>query len=207
MSVLYPNVPNFPGVPPVLRQVGAEIEGFVSLLLADTIEGSNAVEIEWGIFDYNGYPMVIPDSVISFEYLREARIADYPIEEGGFESYNKVFRPYDCRIEMAKGGSLADRQDFLDKIEDLVESLDLYAVVMPEKAFIGANVVRYDIGRRTQESGAQMLVVAVQIQEVRENAVSIFTNSKTVSGSQTVNDGSVQTTTPTPEQTPASPPQ
>jgi hypothetical protein len=202
MSALFPDVPIFSGVPAVLRQVGTNlINDVITALTGDSLFGSEFDEIEWGVFDQDGNQVLDPDSVINLEYMNEFRIPDYPIEQGGFANYNKVARPYNIRLEVAKSGSIADRQQFLDDIDTLINSTDLYTVIMPEWTFENANVVRRDF-RRTQESGAQMIIVGLELQEVREQASTSFSNSKEASGADTTNNGSVQAQAPTSKQLP-----
>jgi hypothetical protein len=188
---LYPDVPLAPGVPPVLRDSPAAPP--VRPLTSDNAAAISQYGPQWGIFDATGGLAVEPDNIVAFEANSEFRIADYPIENGKFESYNKVQMPYDLRVVMSKGGNDLDRSEFLAAISNLVGSTLLYSVVTPDSSYTSVNAVRYDY-RRSAEAGATLLTVEVQCRQVRTTARIAFTSSKTASGSAIVNDGPVQTT-------------
>jgi hypothetical protein len=120
---------------------------------------------DWGIFR-NGVKVLEPDSIVGFDYRGEWRVADFPIEEGEFRSYDKVVRPYEVRLRMTKGGDQAARGDFLDKLEEIAASLDLYDVVTPEITYLSANVECYSYARQAQ-SGVGLLTVEVSLREIR----------------------------------------
>ena len=71
---------------------------------------------QWGIYK-DGLPVVVADSVVSFGFKKDWNIADYPVEEGSFESYDKVETPFGARVRFASGGSTANRQALLQSIE------------------------------------------------------------------------------------------
>lgn len=211
----YPDVPVAPGVPPVLRRGIIDAGANVARLTSDGTGLTDGGLTRWGIFSQKGALALEPDSIAAIEYQREFRIADYPIEEGGFESYNKVATPYDIRVTMTKGGKIPDRKDFLDQVELLVASLDLFTVVTPERNYFNVNIVRTDY-RRNANNGATLLTVELHGIEVRTSAsiqfsagspgqqlvgfgtaadgsrVPIFGAAHAVSGVNPVNNGSVQ---------------
>ena len=144
----------------------------------------------WGIF-LDGQPAIVPDSIIGVDFKRDWHIADYPIEDGGFESYNKVRLPYDSRITMVKGGTSADRNAFLAQLEAAAKSLNLYTVMTPEVQYENANIVHFDYTRRST-NGATLLTVSVWLQEVRVEASTTFTNTASPSAADQVVTGAVQ---------------
>lgn len=165
MSIRFPDVPFVQGVPPILRNLAAPIEAQNLLDAGDNTEGSSADD--WGIFDKDGMRVLTPDSIVSIERGLEYRISDYPTEEGGFQSYNKVATPFEVRLTMAKGGTVEERTSFLNDLDQIHASLDRYDVSTPEKVYAGVNVTRVSQARTTQ-SGASMAVVEVLLQEVRQ---------------------------------------
>lgn len=186
----FPNVPNVPGVPTLLRS--GFPQAAVSLLVADAIGFlSGFFAPRWGIY-LNGVRAVPADSVISFDFKNDSRVADYPIERGGFESYDKVQTPYETRLRLASGGSELDRTLMLQSIEIAFASLDLYDIVTPERTYTNANIDRYDY-RRTNNSGVGMLIVDVVAIEIRERSAQSFSNTQAPSGASTVSGGTVQT--------------
>jgi hypothetical protein len=198
----YPNVPFVPGVPPVSRSPGFPPTAIPALLFADSlVVDRSAQPARWGIFSAAGQRVVQADSAYAFSFVQEFRISDYPVEQGGFESYNKVATPYDTRVVLTKGGTEASRQNFLNQLQAVVASLDLYDVVTPEKTYISANVVKYDYDRASH-GGVSLLVATVSLREVRQNATTLraqsvgspvpLTNTKSPSGADPTTVGTVQ---------------
>ncbi len=206
---LFPNVPQLPGVPPVFRDRANEVIGIANDIAnlvrpklthdaPGVAAGSRAV---WGIYTLGGALALAVDSVVSVEPHREFRLSDYPTEKGGFQTFNKVATPRETRVSVTKGGSDADRQAFLDTLDDMTASLDLFSVVMPDNVFPDSSLVRYDYVR-SQERGATLITVEISFTEVRQTATSAFTDSKAPAGSAAVQGGPVQAQPATAQQTP-----
>lgn len=187
-----------PGVPSVPASVN--LFASVALLVSDLINsllGFGAPE--WGIFQ-DGFSLVEADSVISLGYKQDWAISTYPVEEGAFQSYNKVDTPYTARVRFATGGSQSDRQNLLDSIAAIAGTLDLYDVVTPEQIYTNANVVAYSY-TRTSSNGVGLIQVDVQLVEVRVSATAdFFANTKSASAKGQINDGTVQSNDLTPAQ-------
>src|SRR5258708_40358358 len=123
-----PNVPNLPGAPPLPRAPGLSAGGAaVTLLVADVLSALSSALFgpQWGIFK-DGIAVVIADSVITVDYKQDWTIATFPVEQGGFESYDKVSNPFDVRVRVASGGFEVARQALLESIEAVANSLDLF---------------------------------------------------------------------------------
>jgi hypothetical protein len=198
MSVRFPDVPLAVGVPLVFRRDTRFVDAGIRALESDALGGVQAARVTWGIFDRAGRLALEPDNIVVVEPTREFRIADYPIEEGGFASYNKVATPAVERVTLTKGGDVAARTAFLAAVERMLESLDLFSVVTPEAAYLNRNLVRRDL-RRSAETGASLLSIELEMQEVRLSAVSAFTSAadplvapKSPGGADPVNLGPVQ---------------
>jgi len=179
----YPDVPYAAGVPPVARNsafaIGAAGE---VLVLADATSLTGAFAPKpWGIFTAQGQPALDGDSVTGVELKRDMQIPSYPVEQGGFASFNKVQIPYDARITYTVGGSDARRGAFLQAVEQMLQSLTLYTVTMPDFFYAAANVVHYDFARRGGEPqgahGIGLLTVNIWLEEVRSVATSALTGS------------------------------
>lgn len=196
-------MPVSPGVPAVFRDPVEEPEITVEAnrMTRDELDGSQTGSVTWGIFAKGGGQALEPDNITVFEPSREFRISEYPVEEGAFRSYNKVALPAIDRVTMTKGGSDADRSDFLDAVEAMLETTDLYDIVTPEGTYTDRNLVRRSV-RRTAESGATLITIELEMSEVRLSASSAFTASnadrapgtepKSPSGANAVTLGPVQ---------------
>lgn len=213
----FPDVPVAPGVPPVLRSIGQAVER-VALLAADAVAIIRMFEgPQWGIF-LDGVPILVGDSVVGVDYRREWRVATYPVEGGGFASYNKVAEPFDVRVTFAcsgsqsilgtllSGGALgalitgtdpaaANRTQFLEALEFYGASLDLVSVITPEFEFDSCNITHIDY-RREARKGATMILIDVWLVEIRVTGTAAFSSTQAASGAKPVDTGAVQPTTP-----------
>jgi hypothetical protein len=179
---VFPNVPIAPGVPSLPRLPGA-VAATVQLLVSDALGLLGAFgSPTWGLF-LDGEAVVTAESVYSFDFKKSAQISSFPVENGGFESYNKVQKPYDVRIRFTTGGTPADRQELLESAQAAVNSLDLMTAVTPEAVYPNVNPVHMDY-RRTAVNGRGLIVVDLFCEEVRVQASSTFTtNTSTTNGS------------------------
>lgn len=186
---LFANVPLNPGVPIMLRAPGALAYVAPALLLADAL-GITAFFLgpQWGIFTPDGQPFAIPDSVASVDFRRQFRVADYPIEDGGFMNYDKVATPYDSRVRFMVG---ADRPSFLDAVDIACRSLTLYDVVTPDYVYHNANIIHYDY-RREAAAGVSLITVDVWLQQIRVLPTAQYANTKAPEGASTSDNGTVQ---------------
>ena len=194
LAIISPDVPDTDGVPPVIRSRLREVTAIASIITADSAGVTQKAESQWGIYDTSGSRVLVADSIQSFEIAAESRAASYPIEGGGFESYNKVQMPFPVRLEMAKVGKKAERAAFLNKIEEMRRSTDLFDVMTPEKTYLNVTLTRYNIVRNS-DTGPQRLLVQVVMEEIREEAQVQFTNELTPSTLTTPSTGAVQTST------------
>lgn len=180
------------GIPALFGQV-ANVVNTAVLLVADAV---NVLGLfagpQWGIFNQDGSIAIHPDSMISLDFRREWKIPNYPIEQGSFESYNKVAMPSVTRVRLSKGGTPTERQAFLLQVSALASSLDLFDVVMPEGTLIqNVNIVSDGINR-TATNGVGLISVDLMLEEVRVTAKAAFTNTAAPSGAGQVSNGSVQ---------------
>lgn len=189
-----PNVPNLPGVPPLSSYAG----NVFSLILGDLVSALSFSQPPWGIF-LNGEPAIEVNSITGFDYKQDWSISDYPVEDGGFQSYNKVELPYDARVRITSGSSIADRSIMLAELETLAKSLDLYDIVTPEKVYTSVNISHYDF-HRTATSGLGMIVADVWFTEIRVSSTTTFMNTQQPGNAGPQSSGNVQPQTPTASQ-------
>lgn len=180
-----------PGAPILPPSAGVVFDDAISLLTGDEASlfaGSPAPQ--WGIFQ-DGASVVTAESVLTVEYRQSWTIADYPIEEGAFESYDKVLSPFEARVRFATGGSLSDRQNLLNSIAAIAGDTNLYDLVTPEETYPNVNISHYDY-RRSALNGVGLLQVDVWCAQIISNVPSTANNTQSPSAASQVNDGSVQ---------------
>lgn len=219
----FPNVPNVPGVPSIARNPDFSAD-FGDLVSAVT-SGNPLSIIEsvttprWGIYLPDTMEkMIEPDSVLAFEYRGDARISDYPVEEGGFRSYNKVLQPFDIRMKMTCSGagtltsgsvSLSSgisagmtRETFLGTLEAMKASLLTFNVVTPDFVYKSLNLVHFDY-KRTNAEGVTLLTAEVFMREVMQTVEASYKTVSTDSAADTKNQGTTNTVSPSPTQSAA----
>lgn len=155
-------------------------------------------------------PLIVPDTVLSFEYRGESRVSDYPIEKGSFASYNKVTTPYDIQLVMVCAGGriqskiqdgaqklglnlgpkYMQKQDFIAVLDYMLKKTILVDIVTPDKTYESSSLVNYDYKRETK-NGATLLIVAARFREIRVVKAESYTNSASPSAADPVSNGTV----------------
>jgi hypothetical protein len=195
MSVTLPNVPLTAGVPAVLRSAATQVLAGVGLLTSDSSEVNQLAASQWGIYAVGGGLAIQPDNIVAVGFRGEYRIADYPIEQGGFETYDKVALPFEASVRMTKGGTLADRDAFIADLQAMREDREIYHVSTPEASYLNVNIADVQIDR-SQESGAGLIIADIHLREIRQNAKAEFSKSKDPASAAPFNNGPTQTTPP-----------
>ena len=218
----FPNVPKLPGVPAIPRSAKFPPAARVDLgLLQGALWRIFQVQNQWGIFDSKGKPLADPRrfqglagdllntlggttvSTGAMDYSKETKVADFPVERGGFASYNKVETAAEPVVTLCMTGSESDRKKFLDAIDKATKSTDLYSVVTPEVTYIDYSIERYNYQRRSSK-GATLLIVDISLKEVRQvsaqyaqsNKNSQVGDTKEAGATPQVDSGKVQAQTP-----------
>lgn len=226
----YPNVPKLPGVPQVNRSLESpagpppQLGGAIALA---RLALALFQKPSWGIFrdtsqdplpvDPDGLevvtvtadnpPVIDPDNFRDFGFRQEWAVASAPTEQGGFASYNKVQNPQELLIRLTKGGSLKARTDFLEKLNTIANSLDLYRVVTPEREYRGLNISRVEVSRKEAKGAYFLAEVDVFFIEIRtvvsEYSVTATTtaNARQPAATSIVNGGTKQPAELSPAQT------
>lgn len=219
----FPAIPAYPGVPPLPRAAIASPIISIGLgSLASILINSLQAQSQWGIYDQNGNLLGIDNagslsiesiisnqitgggdsvqSTVSVEYNKENKISTFPVEQGGFATYNKVQLPANPVVTLALSGDESDRTQFLAAIESACNSTDLYNVVTPEVTYTNYSLERYNY-RRSASRGMTLLIVEISLEEVRTVSAA-FTQATPIQAPQApdaaaqVNNGITQTEAP-----------
>jgi hypothetical protein len=158
--------------------------------------GSAQGTSQWGIF-LNGAKVLSPDSIAGLDYRREWRLADFPLEEGAFESYDKVAMPFDVQLRVTKGGDAATRAAFLAAVEKISGTLDRYDVLTPEATYTSVSVASLAVSRNAS-GGNGLITVLLGLRQVRVTATQAFLEVQAPQAADSVNGGTVQPQAPTP---------
>lgn len=171
----FPNVPKLPGVPQILRNpLDNNVPGALLPILSPTAETFLFRALfnkapKWGIYSPSTNLRVVDaDSVLSFDNRNEWKVSDFPIQNGQFASYNKVILPFEVSVRFCKTGTLADRQLFLQQIQNIAGDTNLYNVVTPELTYLNCNITRYEVMRRDNRDAFALWEVDVYLRNIQQ---------------------------------------
>lgn len=194
-------IPGIPQLPPSV------VTPVVTLLASEAISSllwrASMSPPSWGVFDDQGNQVLFPDSVLEFSNRQEYEISNFPVQAGSFASYNKVIQPFLVQLRFSKGGTQDDRSAFLQALDSLAQSIDLFTITTPERVYLNVNLERYEVIRRGAK-GAYFLTEVdayftqvLQVQPQYTTTAVQLPNASTSSAEPVSNVGSVQSTTPT----------
>ena len=181
----FPKIPDFGGI----ASSGADAAiGLGGSALIKAVFGN-----VWGLFNEFGVPVVLADNVLGLSFQSASTIVNAPIEGGSFASYNKIATPSQAVVQMSKGsGGALQRGAFLAQLLALEGSTLKFYVISPEFVHRNMCTTGVDYARSAQE-GAQLIVVNVQLEEVREVKVNYsFEEVAAPEDAKTVDGGNVQ---------------
>jgi hypothetical protein len=191
---LYPLVPQVAGVPALLRGGAAILDTltFNQIGFGDALGDIIGTDpSKWGIFSEQGDSIADYDSIYSFDYTNASAISNFPVEEGGFTSYNKVANPYDIEVVINCGGGAARRSACLTALQLARDSTDLYSIFTEIDTILNANLVNLSY-RQTANEGAGLLTARLQFIEVRNTASANYANPKTPNAFDPESGGQLQ---------------
>src|ERR1700733_1279931 len=129
--------------------IGEVASGGISLLTSDLIGEIASNGTQWGIFQ-GGAPVVTCDSVQDMSFRQEWAISDFATEEGAFQSFDKVFLPFDVRVRF-NAGSASQRQAMLSSIAAIAGTTNLYDVVTPDAVYNHVTISHEDYHRPARQ--------------------------------------------------------
>jgi hypothetical protein len=145
----------------------------------------NNFTTEWGIFDKTGEPiagftssLIGPiQSFYSLDYYKENLVANFPVQDGSFASYNKVEMPASPVVVLNFTGNLEERMQFLNMIDAACQSTNLYTILTPEIAYVDFTIESYNY-TRSAAKGTTLISVELHLKEVRQVEVQKSTTGK-----------------------------
>jgi hypothetical protein len=144
-------------------------------------------------------------NVLDLDYHVRYGISEYPVEQGAFQSYNKVQTPFDVGVTITAGGTDANRTLLLTQVEAIIGSTDLYTVMMPEGTLNSVNPIAYGY-RRQHDRGLGLLEINILFKQVRPAGNPTFSTTQTPGNTAAAapsTGGPVPITNPTPAFTPS----
>ena len=174
---LFPDVPNLPGVPLLARaSLSAIVDVTTAINIARVFATQAPVDVlfqatkaapQWGVFDQSGNRVIAADNVMAFDYRAEYDVSTFPVQSGQFADYNKVKRPQDTSVLLTKGGTQADRTAFLNSCQSVLDSINLYNILTPERQYLNVNCLRMEMSRKDVK-GAFFVMVELYFKEIQQ---------------------------------------
>lgn len=121
----------------------------------------------WTIYTAEGDAALEFDTFIGCSVKSEDKIAQNPIERGGFVDYNRVATPTTVGVILGKTGTTDALSKFIEQLDKFANSTDLLSIVTPEKTFVDYSLASYDYNR-TAENGTDRIVVNLVLEEIRQ---------------------------------------
>lgn len=181
------DVPKVPGVP----ALPSYALNNVALLAADAALVLGALSgPSWAVVTAAGAKAFAYNSVVDVDFKQDFPVSDYQVEEGGFESYDKVELPFDVRVRLASGGTEQQREALLTSVQAAAKTLELYEIVTPEQVYAGCSITHHAF-KRGADGGVGMILADVWFVEIRETSTSTFSNTKTPTLAGQQNTGNV----------------
>jgi hypothetical protein len=174
--------PFLPGIPPLLTQIIPAVVTLAAGPLGDLLQ---SLAPTWELLDQKGNKVLNPDSFVGIQYSNAHRISDYPVEKGSFAFYNTVQTPFSATVRMATGGTEDNRKIFLNTVDALSKSLDMYMLVTPECTYNNISIERYDY-MRSVNNGVGMIIVDIHFVEIRLAQVQYSAANGTINPTATV---------------------
>lgn len=183
----FPNIPDFKGLVTSGTNAALNLGGAA---IINAVFGN-----VWGLVNEYGAPIVLADGVLGISYNNTSIVANVPIENGSFASYNKVSNPKQAVVQMSKGsGGALERGAFLAQLEAYQGSTLNFTVVTPEFVCRNMNITGLSWARSASE-GLQLIVANLQLEEVRNVGVNYsYEEVKNPSDAKSVDGGEVQPT-------------
>lgn len=145
----------------------------------------------YGIYTSGGVLKALrPTSFLGIEYGADASVVSAPIEQGSYNSYNKVKRPPIIRVLFTLEGwsgfsgglpnltnfSMTSRSDMLAALDEMVGSALVYDIETPDTTYESYDLIRYNY--RTSDREVTLLTVEAIFQAVLQEAeVKITSNT------------------------------
>lgn len=172
----FPQVAQLPGVPQLVRANQAVNTVQLAVGAIQKFFGSPSKKLVWGVFDQDGNAVIKPDSYQGFENQNRWRIAQFPIQDGDFQSYNKVIIPRSVTLKLTQGGTLQQRTTLLAALQAIGGDTNLYNIIVPEGTYLNFNCEGYTIRRMGREGAYFFADLDVHFTNIKQ-ATSVYSST------------------------------
>lgn len=132
-----------------------------------------AVGYQWGVYTREGKNLFPLAKITGMSLNATASVAQAPLEDGGFAPYNKIIAPQKWGVTAVfmkdSLGTAGDQSKVLKKLEQQRREANSLILRMPGYKSSAVTLSGYEFDR-TSQSGCDLLVVRMTLQEVRFGA-------------------------------------
>lgn len=132
-----------------------------------------AVGYRWGVYTNEGQNLFPLAKITGLTLNATASVAQAPLEDGGFAPYNKVIAPQQWGVTAVfmrdALGTAGDQKKVIKKLEGLRRDASSLILRMPGYKSSSVTLSGYEFDR-TSQSGCDLLIVRMTLQEVRFSA-------------------------------------
>jgi hypothetical protein len=133
------------------------------------IFGAPAVTPFWGVFDSTTLKSLLnADSFLSFRGKGASKLVDFTIQEGAFDTYDKVQIPGTVTLRVSKSGSASDRAALLAQVDALLASITTCYITTPEKTYQNMNMEDFELIRDTEKEAFFFTQLDLNFREIRQ---------------------------------------
>ena len=97
----------------------------------------------WTVLDHDTQLTVCSfDCFFAFGYNNQNNVAQYPIEEGSFATYNKQVNPFELDVSLVKNGLNLpfQKRDFINTLKQYADGAKLVDVVTPSGTYLNCTM-------------------------------------------------------------------
>lgn len=172
----FPQVAQLPGVPQLVRANEAINTVQLAVGAIQKFLGSPSKQLVWGVFDQSGKAVIHPESYQGFENQNRWKISEFPLQDGDFQSYNKVIIPRTITLKLTQGGSLQQRTALLSALAAIGGDTNLYNIIVPEGVYLGFNCDGFTVRRMGREGAYFFADLDVRFTNIRQ-AKSVYSST------------------------------
>lgn len=154
----------------------------------------------YAISDSDNSTIIDPDSVMEFEINADSNVNSHPVEQGGFQAFNRVQEPISIRMQMACQGRQMPRETFLSTLKSLREGTQVVTISTPDTTYPNMTLKAFGY-KKTSDRGAVTIWADTQWTEERSTNVTVSAPpTSQPQGAATTSLGSLQPATPSAQQ-------
>jgi hypothetical protein len=144
--------------------------------------------------------IIQPDSAVEFEIQANSNVNSHPVEQGGFQSYNRVQDPISIRLLLACQGKNMPRATFLSTLATLREGTQIVTVSTPDASYPNMVLKGYGYKKEAARGAVTIWADTTWVEERSTNVVVSSPPTSQPQGAATSNLGTLQEITPTAQQ-------